>query len=62
MNALISDFCFLFPKFQVGLVAFDGNIYYIFIYDTVCSPKPFQRFWKAALFVFYSQNPEIALW
>ena len=36
-------------------------INYISIFDNVYSPKPCQRFLKAALFAFYSQNPEIAL-
>ena len=38
-NALFSEFCFPFPEFQVGRVAFDGTNYYIFIFDTVYSPK-----------------------
>ena len=46
MNALFSDLCFPFPEFQVGRVAFDGTNYYIFIFDTVYSPKPCQRFLK----------------
>ena len=46
MNALFSDlsFPFEFQKFQVGRVAFDGTNYYIFIFDTVYSPKPCQCF------------------
>ena len=61
MNALFSNLCFPFPEFQVGSVAFDGTNYYIFIFDNVYSPKLCQCFLKAALFAFYSQNPEIAL-
>ena len=61
MNALFSDFCFPFPEFQIGRVLFDGTNYYIFIFDTICNPKPCQCFRKAALFVFYSQDSEIAL-
>ena len=44
MNALFSDLCFPFPEFKVGRVAFDGTNYYIFIFDTIRSPKPYQRF------------------
>ena len=54
MNALFSDLCFPFPEFQVGRVAFDGTNYYIFIFFTVYSPKPCQRFWKDR-FVFILQ-------
>ena len=43
MTAFFSNFCFPFLKFQVGRVVFDGNNYYIFIFDTVYSPKPCQR-------------------
>ena len=46
MNALFSEFCFPFPEFQVGRFAFDGTNYYIFIFDTVYSPRPCQRFLK----------------
>ena len=46
MNALFSDLCFSFPEFQVGRFAFDGTNYYIFIFDTVDSSKPCQRFLK----------------
>ena len=60
-NALFSHLCFPFLEFQVGRVAFDGTNYYILVFGAVYSPKPCQRFLKAALFVFYSQNPEIAL-
>ena len=61
-NALFSDFFFPSPEFQVGRVAFDGTNYYIFKFNTISSPKPCQGFfWKAALFVFYSQDPKIAL-
>ena len=30
-------------EFQVGRVAFDGTIYYIFVFDTIRSPKPCRR-------------------
>ena len=43
---LVSDLCFPFPEFQVGRVAFDCTNYYMFILDTVYSPKPCQRFLK----------------
>ena len=46
MNALFSDLCFPFPEFQVGGVAFVSINYDIFIFDTICSPKPCQRFLK----------------
>ena len=60
MNAVFSDLCFPFPKFQVGRVAFDGTI--TFSYLTLFTVQNrVSVFWKAALFVFYSQNPEIAL-
>ena len=36
----------LSPEFQVGRVAFDGTNYYIFIFDTICVPKPCERFLK----------------
>ena len=45
-NALFSDLCFPFPEFQVGRVAFDGTNYDIFVFDTICSLKPCQRFLK----------------
>ena len=45
-NALFSDLGFPFPEFQVGRVALDGTSYYIFIFDTIRSPKPCQRFLK----------------
>ena len=46
--------------FQVECdIAFNDTSYYILIFDTICSPNPVSVFWKAALFVFYSQNPEI---
>ena len=43
---MFSDLCFPFQEFQVGRVAFDGTNYYIFIFDTVYSPKSCQRFLK----------------
>ena len=46
MNALFSELHFPLPEFQVGRVAFDGTNYYIFIFDTIRSPKPCQRFLK----------------
>ena len=61
MNALFSDLCFPYPKFQVRRDALDGTNYCIFISDTIFSPKLCQHFLKATLFVFYSQNPEISL-
>ena len=39
MNALFSNLCFPFLEFQVGRVAFDDTNHYIFIFDTVYSPK-----------------------
>ena len=41
-----SGLCFPSPEFQVRRVAFDGTNYYIFIFNTICSPKPCQRFLK----------------
>ena len=59
---MFSNHCFPFPEFQVGCVAFDGTIYYFFIFDTVYIPKPCQRFLKDRFVCFfYSQNAEIAL-
>ena len=46
MNALFSDLCFPFPELQVGRVTFDGTKYFIFIFDTLCSPKSCQCFLK----------------
>ena len=46
---------------QVEHVVFDSINYYIFIFDTVTVQNCVSVFWKAALFVIYSQNPEIAL-
>ena len=40
---------------------FDGTNYYIFIFDTIRSPKPCQRFFKGRFVCIYSQNAEIAL-
>ena len=50
---MFSDLCFPFPEFQVGRVAFDGTNYYIFIFDTICCPKPCQRFLRV---IFHSTN------
>ena len=41
-----SDLCVPSPEFQVRRVAFDGTNYYIFIFNTIFSPKPCQRFLK----------------
>ena len=49
MNALFSNLCFSFPEFQVGRVSFDGTNYYIFIFDSIRSPKPCQRFFEKPL-------------
>ena len=46
LNALFFDLSFPFPEFQVGPVAFDDTNYYIFIFGTIFSPKPCQRFLK----------------
>ena len=46
MNTLFSDLCFPSPEFQVRCVAFDGTDCYIFIFDTICSPKLCQHFLK----------------
>ena len=43
---MFSDLCFTFPEFQVGHVASDGTNYYIFIFDTIRSPKLCQHFSK----------------
>ena len=43
---MFSDLCFPFPEFQVEQVTFDGTSYYIFIFDTIGSPIPCQRFLK----------------
>ena len=56
-NALFSELCFPFPEFQVGRVAFDGTDYYIFIFDTTCSPKPCQRFLKGHFVYILQPNP-----
>ena len=49
--------CFAFPEFQVGRVAFDGINYYIFIIDTIRSPKPCQRFLKGRFVCILQPKP-----
>ena len=39
MKTLFSDLCVPFPVFQVGRVAFYGTNFYIFLFDTIRSPK-----------------------
>ena len=57
--SLFSDLCFPFPEFQVGRVTLDGTSYYIFIFDTICSLKPCQRFLKGRLlFSFTGKTPK----
>ena len=60
MNALFSDFCFpLIPEFQIGHVAFAGtNYYYIFIFDTIRSPKPCQHFLKGHFVCILQTKPQ----
>ena len=50
-------FVFHFPEFQVGRVAFDGTNYYIFIFDTICSPKPCQRLLKGRFICILQLKP-----
>ena len=57
MDALFSGPCFLSPEFQVGRAAFDGTNYYIFIFDTICSPKPCQRFLKGRFVCILQPKP-----
>ena len=52
-----STFVFPFPEFQVGRVAFDGTNYYIFIFDTVYSPKLCQRFLKGCFVCILQPKP-----
>ena len=52
------DLCFPLPEFQVGRVAFDSISYYIFIFDTICSPKPCQRFLKDCYVCILQQKPQ----
>ena len=52
MNALFSDLCF-----QVGRVAFGGTSYYIFIFDTIHSPKPCQGFLKGRFVCILQPKP-----
>ena len=54
---MFSDVCFPCPEFQVGRVAFYGTNYYIFIFDTVYSPKPFQRFLKGRFVCILQSKP-----
>ena len=61
MNAFFSNLCFPFPEFQVGCVAFDDTNYYIFIFDTICSPQLCQRFFKGRFFCILQPKNEIAL-
>ena len=44
--ALFFDFCFHFPEFQVERVESDGTNYYVCIFNTISSAKPFQGFLK----------------
>ena len=62
---VFSEVCFSFPELQVGRVAFDGTNYYIFIFDTIRSPKLWSAVFERPLcftygLYFYSQTPEIA--
>ena len=57
MNALFFNHCFPFPEFQVGRVAFDGTIYYIFIFDTICCSKLSQRFLKGRFVCILQPKP-----
>ena len=57
MNALFSGLCFPFLEFQVGRFAFDGTNYYIFIFDTVYSPKLFQHFLKGRFVCILQPKP-----
>ena len=56
-NAFFSYLCFPSPEFQVGRVAFDGTNYYIFIFDTICRPKPCQRFLKGRFVCILQPKP-----
>ena len=56
-NNLFFDLCFPFSEFQVGRVAFDGTNYYIFIFDTICSLKPCQRFLKSRFVCILQSKP-----
>ena len=49
-----SDLCFPFPEFQVGRVAFHSINYFIFIFDTIYSPKPCQRFFERPLCLYFT--------
>ena len=46
MNAFVFRPLVPFPQFQLAHTAFDGIIYYIFIFDNIRSPKLCQRFLK----------------
>ena len=46
-----------FLEFQAGHVAFDGTIYYIFIFETIRSSKPHQRFLKGHLYCISQPKP-----
>ena len=54
---MFSDLCFPSPEFQVRRVVFDGINYYIFIFDTICSPKPCQHFVKGVFLVSWLKRP-----
>ena len=61
MNALFSDFCFPFLRFQVGRVAFDGINYYIVIFDTLYSPKTVSAFFERPLCLYFTaKTPKAA--
>ena len=55
---MFSDLCVPFPEFQVKNVAFDGTNYYIFIFDTICSPKPCQRLLKGCFVCILQPKPQ----
>ena len=55
---MFSDLYFSLPEFQVQRVTFDGTNYYIFIFDTIRSPKPCQRFMKGRFVCILQPKPQ----
>ena len=56
-NALFSNLCFPSLEFQVRHVVFEGTNYYIFIFDTISSPKPCHCFLKGRFVCILQPKP-----
>ena len=56
--ALFFDFCFHFPEFQVKRVESDGTNYYVCIFNTISSAKPFFFFERPLCLYFIAKTPK----